>query len=661
MLGRLPSDWPFDWTWVEDFEFNQPDGDLPDPLCVCALDLVSGARVEMWLDQDPPPCPFDTGPRALFIGHGYHAEAHCHRVLGWPLPTYALDTYVEIRAEINGRPFQKAGLLEASARLGIPTITSDLKEHGRAIAMAGRAYAEQHKDELMQYCASDVATNADLFLHLLPRILRRKMGLARSLIWGDYMVALSSVENVGVPVNQPLLTRLQVNWPELRRRLVDRLDTGKTACYVNYRFSRARFADLLKRLGLYDSWPKSEKMGYPMLEDKIFRNRAHGHPVLGPLYELHATLEQLKTLTLHVGRDGRHRAVGALGTGSRKRSAGLYAFATRTGRNAPKGFIFAPATWIRFLIQPQDGWVVIYFDYKSEEIHIAARMSNDRNMIELLESGDPYLGFAEKWELVPQGAVKADYKVLRDCVLKPLLLSMKYGAEAPGIASRLNISIDYANHLVAGHKKLFYKYWEWISGYLDTALARETIYTPLGWPLYISPDIKLRSLQNHPVQSTGGDILRLTIIGLVANGVRVCAPVHDAVLVECPLDDLARTLERVPQIMREAAKAVLGHEIPVDHAVILPGEHYYDQRGAKMYNQVMGILGEIEAEEVPPADSMPVPPELNPVELQGAYSFKEDMSKKKRGTCLPIWHSLTNWLCQIGTVLCQFGTVWCGA
>jgi hypothetical protein len=147
----------------------------------------------------------------------------------------------------------------------------------------------------------------------------------------------------------------------------------------------------------------------------------------------------------------------------------------------------------------------------------------------------------------------------------------------------------------------------------------------------------------------------------VANGVRVCAPVHDAVLVECPLDDLARTLERVPQIMREAAKAVLGHEIPVDHAVILPGEHYYDQRGAKMYNQVMGILGEIEAEEVPPADSMPVPPELNPVELQGAYSFKEDMSKKKRGTCLPIWHSLTNWLCQIGTVLCQFGTVWCGA
>jgi hypothetical protein len=548
----------------------------------------------MWLDKDPPPCPFDTGPHSLFIGHGFNAEAHCHRVLGWPLPTYVLDTYVEIRAEINGHSFQKAGLLEASARLGIPTITSDLKEHGRSIAMRGRAYAEQHRDELIQYCASDVETNADLFLHLLPRILRRKMGLARSLIWGDYMMALSSIENVGVPINQPLLARLQAHWQALRRRLVDQLDTGKTDCYVNYTFNRAGFANLLRRLDLYDSWPKSEKLGYPMLEDKIFRNRAHGHPVLGPLYELHATLEQLKTLTLHVGEDGRHRAVGALGTGNQKRSAGLYAFATKTGRNAPKGFIFAPAVWIRFLIQPTAGNAVVYFDYRSEEIFIAAHLSNDRNMIKLLATGDPYLGFAKERGLVPQDAVKEDYKVLRNNVLKPLLLSMKYGAEAKGIASRLNISLDYANELVAGHKEVFHEYWAWISGYLDTALSRRTVYTPSGWPLHITPEIKLRSLQNNPIQSTGGDILRLAIIGLVANGVRVCAPVHDAVLTEVPIADLAEHLELVPRIMREAAKTVLGHEIPVDSNVIRPGDHYRDARGEKMFEQVVELLLEIE-------------------------------------------------------------------
>jgi DNA polymerase I len=600
MFGRLPPSWlppgwPFDNTYVEDTEYNQQDGGLPDTLCVCALNLNTGARIKLWIDRDdPPPCPFDTGPRSVFIGHNYLAEAHCHRVLGWPLPTYVLDTYVEVRAESNGWPFQKAGLLEAAARLGIPTITSDLKEHGRSIAIAGRAHAEQHKDELMAYCESDVDTNADLFLALLPRILRRRMGLARSLIWGDYMMALSSVEHVGVPINRSLLARLQAHWQELRHQLVDRIDTGKTDCYVNYTFNRARFAELLRRLGLYDGWPKSEKLGYPMLEDKVFRNRAHGHPVLGPLYELHATLEQLKTLTLHVGPDGRHRAVGTLGTGSQKRSAGLYAFGTRTGRNAPKGFIFAPAVWIRSMIEPEPGTAVVYFDYRSQEIYIAARLSNDQNMLDLLATGDPYMGFAKKRGLVEQDAVKTDHKVLRNNVLKPLLLSLRYGSEAKGVAGRLNISREFAQELVDGDRELFSTYWQWISAYLDTALSSTTIYTPLGWPLYVSPEIKLRSLQNHPIQSTGGDILRVAIIGLVANGVRVCAPVHDAVLTECPLADLAEHLELVPRIMREAAKTVLGHEIPVDHNVILPGEHYHDPRGEVMFKQVTELLEDIE-------------------------------------------------------------------
>jgi hypothetical protein len=87
------------------------------------------------------------------------------------MPTYVFDTFVEVKSRTNGKPFMRSGLLEAAARLGIATITSDLKEQGRAIAMRGRAYAEQHKDELLAYCRSDVDTNVALFLALLPEIL----------------------------------------------------------------------------------------------------------------------------------------------------------------------------------------------------------------------------------------------------------------------------------------------------------------------------------------------------------------------------------------------------------------------------------------------------------------------------------------------------------
>jgi hypothetical protein len=41
MLDRLP----FEAVWVVDFEYHQPDGGLPDPLCVVAKELRTGAKV----------------------------------------------------------------------------------------------------------------------------------------------------------------------------------------------------------------------------------------------------------------------------------------------------------------------------------------------------------------------------------------------------------------------------------------------------------------------------------------------------------------------------------------------------------------------------------------------------------------------------------------
>ncbi len=605
MLDQLP----FGAVWVVDFEYTQPDGGLPDPLCVVGLELRTGARIAQWLTPgDGISCPYETGPSAVLIGHNFSAEALCHLVRGWCPPRYVLDTYVEIKAAFNGKPFSKAGLLDAAARLGIPTISSAAKAAGRAIAMQGRAFAEQHREELLYYCGTDVDTNADLLRALLPKIFARKMGLARSLMWGDYMVALAHVEYVGVPINTDLLTRLQTHWGAIRHRLIDRLDAGRTDCYVNYTFNRKRFSDLLDRLGLLDTWPRSETLGWPSTEEEIFRERAHGHPVLGPLFELHYTLQHLRKLTLHVGQDGRHRPVGELGTGRQKRSAGLYAFGTRTGRNAPKGFIFAPAVWVRFLIQPTKGWVVIYFDYKSQEVHIAARKSRDPNMIKAIESDDAYLWFAKERGMVPPDATKQSHKDFRDRILKPFNLSVNYGSGASGIANRLRVSIEYAQYvLLDGHKSLFSGYWQWVDDFLDTATANGIVHSALGWPLHVTADTKLRSLQNHPVQTAGADILRMALIGLVAQGVQVNATIHDAVLVECREEELGAHLELVARIMREAAKLVIGHEIPVDHHVVRYPDHYYDGRGAAMYAKINELLVEIEqdsrATAQPPVDT----------------------------------------------------------
>jgi hypothetical protein len=585
-LDRLP----FRAVWVLDFEFHQLDGSLPDPLCVVARELKSGVRIERWLEKDDPgPCPYDTGPDSAFVAHGSSAEWLCHIVLGWPAPTYVLDTYAETRASRNGLDDGKAGLLVAASRYGIPTISSAAKHAGRDIAIQGRAHAEQYKADLVRHCGTDVDTNADLLLAILPEILERENGLALALARGTYMAALAHVNYVGIPFDHELYCRLQTHWQEIKHKLIDAIDAGRTDCFVDYRFNRKRFAALLERLGLLDTWPVSPVMGSPTTEEDVFRERAQAHPVLNPLFELYYTLSRLRQLDLPIGPDRRHRA------------KTLHAFGTNTGRNAPRGFAFAPAVWVRFLIRPEPGWAIVYSDYSAQEIHIAARKSGDPRMIEAVESGDPYLWYAKRAGLAPPDASKITHADLRNKILKPFQLSVHYGASAHGISQRIQgVSWEFAEYvLLDGHKYLFHVYWRWAQDAFYNAVSDRMVYTVLGWPMHVTAKTKARSLLNHRIQAAGADILRLAIVGLVAQGIRVCAPVHDAVLTECRVEDVEEHKATVQRIMRQAARVVLGHEIPVDCKVTMPGDHYFDERGAEMYAKICNLLVELEDSTYP--------------------------------------------------------------
>ena len=62
--------------------------------------------------------------------------------------------------------------------------------------------------------------------------------------------------------------------------------------------------------------------------------------------------------------------------------------------------------------------MVIYSDYKSQEIHIAARKSRDPNMIKAIESDDAYMWFARERGMVPPDATKQSHKDFRDRILE---------------------------------------------------------------------------------------------------------------------------------------------------------------------------------------------------------------------------------------------------
>ena len=98
------------------------------------------------------------------------------------------------------------------------------------------------------------------------------------------------------------------------------------------------------------------------------------------------------------------------------------------------------------------------------------------------------------------------------------------------------------------------------------------------------------------MQANGAEMLRLACCLATERGIRVCAPIHDALLVEAPLDQLDDTIAATQQAMAEASALVLGgfplrSDAKDEHVVRYP-EHYMDERGKRMWDQVWAILGE---------------------------------------------------------------------
>ena len=99
----------FDAIWLIDFEFHQPDGARPHPICLVAHEWRQGQTVRVWLDDQnyAPFPPYSCDRHALFVAYYASAELGCHLALHWPLPTYVLDLYTEFRWLTNGNGSDK--------------------------------------------------------------------------------------------------------------------------------------------------------------------------------------------------------------------------------------------------------------------------------------------------------------------------------------------------------------------------------------------------------------------------------------------------------------------------------------------------------------------------------------------------------------------------
>jgi hypothetical protein len=82
-------------------------------------------------------------------------------------------------------------------------------------------------------------------------------------------------------------------------------------------------------------------------------------------------------------------------------------------------------------------------------------------------------------------------------------------------------------------------------------------------------------------------MLRLACVMAHQAGLRIIAPVHDAILLEAPLETFDEDVKKLQAIMTEAGAMVLGgFEVRTDAYLIRYPDQYMDERGAKMWEKV---------------------------------------------------------------------------
>jgi hypothetical protein len=86
----------------------------------------------------------------------------------------------------------------------------------------------------------------------------------------------------------------------------------------------------------------------------------------------------------------------------------------------------------------------------------------------------------------------------------------------------------------------------------------------------------------------------------IEEGLMICAPVHDALLLEAPLDSIDQQVARLSEIMAEASELVLGPDkrCRTDAKIVRYPDRFEDEkRGAKMFSLVVKLLQQAEASD----------------------------------------------------------------
>ena len=175
------------------------------------------------------------------------------------------------------------------------------------------------------------------------------------------------------------------------------------------------------------------------------------------------------------------------------------------------------------------------------------------------------------------------------------MIGMSYGQTPFGLAKNTGLPLVTAEAVHKDLRRIYARYWRWIETEVMRAEIAGSISTPLGWLMPVTKDTPHTRLLNFPMQAACSDIMRLATTFMLEEGLAICCTVHDAVLIEAPIDRIEADAEVAKECWRHASEIVLdGFKLGADCKIFRYPECYHDDDGSTMWNRILNTLTEVE-------------------------------------------------------------------
>ena len=239
---------------------------------------------------------------------------------------------------------------------------------------------------------------------------------------------------------------------------------------------------------------------------------------------------------------------------------------TELGREIRRAFV-APA-----------GWRLISADYSQVELRVLAHIAKEEALIESFRADqDIHAATASRLFGVPIESVDRSQRGLA----KTINFATIYGVSEFGLSTRTEMSRMEAREFLGHYFEMYPRIREYIDstiqrakeeGHVDTLLGRKRFFPELqnrGLPYNQRQSVE-RAAINAPIQGTAADIMKLAMIDLhrqlkQANyQARMLLQVHDELVLEVPLEELAEVVNLVRLAMEGAYELIVPLKVDVE-------------------------------------------------------------------------------------------------